>query len=57
MVGRHAPFAITPLMRRIWLLEYQKALETTLSHLPMRLKASFWDYLNTFSTWMVNTSK
>jgi len=53
MVGRHAPFAITAMMRRIWLLEYQKALDTL--EAPQALKESFWDYLNTFSTWMVNT--
>ncbi len=53
MVGRHAPFAITPMMRRIWLLEYQKALEVL--DVDAALKESFWDYLNTFSTWMVNT--
>ena len=55
MVGRHAPFAITPMMRHIWLLEYQKALDVL--DVPQTLKESFWDYLNTFSTWMINTSE
>lgn len=53
MVGRHAPFAITKEARRTWLLEYQKALEVV--DAPAEAKESFWDYLNTFSTWMVNT--
>ncbi len=55
MVGRHAPFAITAMMRRVWLIAYKEALETV--DAPQALKESFWDYLNTFSTWMVNTSE
>lgn len=53
MVGRHAPFKITPMMRRIWLLEYQKALMEVNASAEAIL--SFWNYLNSFSTWMVNT--
>ncbi len=53
MVGRHAPFAITPHARRTWLTTYQEALNTL--DTSDENKESFWDYLNTFSTWMVNT--
>jgi hemoglobin len=53
MVGRHAPFAITPSARRTWLNTYQEALKVL--DTSDENKASFWDYLNTFSTWMVNT--
>jgi len=53
MVGRHAPFAITATARRTWLQTYQKALE--ILDAPESEKESYWDYLNTFSTWMVNT--
>ncbi|HIP46087.1 MAG TPA: globin [Campylobacterales bacterium] len=53
MVGRHAPFAITPNARKTWLLTYQEALKVL--DVSAKEKESFWDYLNTFSTWMVNT--
>ena len=53
MVGRHAPFRITPSARRIWLETYQVALQDTQA--SEAAVSSFWDYLNTFSTWMVNT--
>ena len=53
MVGRHAPFAITPNARKTWLLTYQEALKVL--DAPAKEKESFWNYLNTFSTWMVNT--
>jgi len=53
MVGRHNPFAITPAARKTWLLTYQEALKVL--DAPDNEKESFWDYLNTFSTWMVNT--
>ena len=56
MVGRHAPFAITAMMRRVWLITYKEALEGSIEA-PKELKESFWNYLNTFSTWMVNTPK
>ena len=53
MVGRHAPFAITPDARRVWLTTYQEALNVL--DTSAQNKESFWNYLNTFSTWMVNT--
>ena len=53
MIGRHAPFAITKEARKVWLTTYQEAfkvLDTSDEN-----KETFWNYLNTFSTWMVNT--
>ena len=56
MVGRHAPFAIDAKARERWLelyrpllaeLQEQGVTETSLQ--------SFWNYLNIFSLWMVNT--
>jgi hemoglobin len=53
MVGRHAAFKITPEARLIWLESYIKVLEPL--EMPEDLKQSFWNYLDIFSTWMVNT--
>jgi hemoglobin len=53
MVGRHAPFRITPSARRVWLETYAVALQDV--DASPGAVSSFWDYLNTFSTWMVNT--
>ncbi len=53
MVGRHAPFRITPHARRIWLETYAVALQDV--DASSEAVSSFWDYLDTFSTWMVNT--
>ncbi|MBA1438194.1 MAG: globin [Epsilonproteobacteria bacterium] len=59
MIGRHAPFAITPKAREVWLELYKPVLlalrdkkgvtETSLQ--------SFWNYLNIFSIWMINTNE
>ena len=53
MVGRHAPFRITPSARRVWLETYAEALQDV--DASPEAVSSFWNYLNTFSTWMVNT--
>lgn len=57
MVGRHAPFAIDAKARERWLELYKPLLidlrnnkgitETSLQ--------SFWNYINIFSLWMINT--
>lgn len=53
LVRRHRPFKITAEGRRIWLECYQKLLpELGLSD---ELLFSYWNYLNVFSTWMINT--
>ena len=53
MRRRHDPFEITPEARIIWLECYIEALEKT--NAPDTIKQSYWDYVNTFSTWMINT--
>ncbi len=53
MAGRHAAFRITPEARMIWLESYIKVLEPL--EMPDDLKQSFWNYLDIFSIWMVNT--
>ena len=53
MVGRHQPFKITPEARKIWLESYIIVLSKL--DMPDDLKLSFWNYLDIFSVWMVNT--
>lgn len=53
MAKRHAPFKITPEARIVWLECYIEVLEKL--DAPDNIKQSYWDYLNTFSTWMINT--
>jgi len=55
LVSRHAPFAITPEARIVWLKCYQQVLSTL--DIPEDLIQSFWNYLNVFSSWMVNTKE
>ena len=49
----HAAFKITPEARLIWLESYIKVLEPL--DMPDDLKLSFWNYLDIFSIWMLNT--
>lgn len=53
MAARHSPFAITQEARRIWLESYIMVLGTL--DLSDELKESFWNYLDIFSIWMMNT--
>ncbi|MGB5792212.1 globin [Poseidonibacter sp.] len=53
MAARHAPFAITPEARRIWLESYIIVLSAL--DMPDDLKESLWNYLDIFSIWMMNT--
>ena len=53
MTQRHAPFAITPKAREIWLNCYRQLLPKL--DLPEEIVLSFWNYLNVFSVWMINT--
>lgn len=55
LARRHAPFAITPEARVVWLKCYQEVLSKL--DLPEEVIQSFWSYLQTFSFWMVNTEK
>lgn len=52
LISRH-PFSITPNGRKIWLECYQTAISET--QLTEHLVQSFWNYIEVFSAWMVNT--
>ncbi|MFT5662186.1 MAG: hemoglobin [Sulfurimonas sp.] len=56
MVGRHAPFRITAEARQTW-LELYKPLILALEKdgITTTSLQSFWDYLDVFSSWMINT--
>ncbi len=53
MVRRHAPFRIKPEGRLVWLNCYKRVLVEL--NIPEHLILSFWNYINVFSIWMVNT--
>lgn len=53
MVKRHLPFKITPQARIVWLECYQRVLARL--EIPAEIVQSFWNYLNGFSFWMINT--
>jgi len=53
MADRHAPFSITPEGRVVWLNCYKQALLEL--DIPENLVLSFWNYINVFSNWVVNT--
>ena len=55
LINRHAPFAIDQNARLTWLRCYKEALLE--ANLPEHLLVSFWDYINVFSAWMINTSE
>jgi hemoglobin len=53
LIRRHAPFAITAEGRVVWLECYQKVLRKL--DIDEKLILSFWDYINVFSHWMINS--
>ena len=53
LVKRHAAISITPKARIIWLQCYIEVLSKL--ELPNDVIQSFWNYLNVFSSWMVNS--
>lgn len=53
LVKRHIPFKIDADARIVWLECYKEALLTM--EMPNYLVESYWNYLNVFSTWMINT--
>lgn len=53
LVRRHVPFAINPEARKVWLGIYQELLPEL--GMPDELLLSFWQYLDQFSIWMVNS--
>lgn len=55
MVARHQPFKITPKTRMVWLECYIEVLKKL--DIDEELLKSFWNYLDIFSIWMVNTNE
>lgn len=56
MVGRHAPFRIDEAGRKSWLLCIKPLLEALSDEgITPEYIQSFWDYLDIFSMWLVNT--
>lgn len=50
---RHLPFKITAEGRQVWLNCYSEVLQKL--ELPSEVLNSFWNYLDVFSKWMVNS--
>ncbi len=56
MVGRHAPFRIDEHARKSWLSLYKPLLEALEDEgITPEYIESFWNYLDVFSMWLVNT--
>ncbi|WP_297432140.1 globin [Sulfurimonas sp.] len=56
MVGRHAPFRIDEHSRKVWLELYIPLLEALEEEgINPEYIESFWNYLDIFSMWVVNT--
>ncbi len=56
MVGRHAPFRIDEEGRKVWLSLYIPLLEALVDDgITEEYIQSFWNYLDIFSMWLVNT--
>jgi len=53
MSNSHSPFSITPEGRVVWLNCYKQAIIEL--NIPDELKLSFWNYIDPFSNWIVNT--
>jgi len=53
LASRHLPFSITPEARIVWLNCYEQVLSKL--DIPEDVIQSFWNYLNVFSFWMVNS--
>ena len=57
MRQRHAPFRITPHARLHWLVTFEEALGPIIQEQLSSEEniQSFWDYINVFSLWMINS--
>jgi hemoglobin len=55
LAQRHAAGSITPEARVVWLQCYIQVLSKL--ELPDEIAQSFWNYLNVFSFWMVNSKE
>jgi hemoglobin len=53
MAARHSPFKITQEARQVWLESYIEVLQKL--DMCDELKQSYWNYLDIFSIWMMNT--
>ncbi len=53
MAARHSPFKITPSARKVWLECYREVLNGL--GIEKELIISYWNYLEVFSQWMVNS--
>ncbi|MEE4287520.1 MAG: hypothetical protein V2I31_15315 [Mariniphaga sp.] len=53
MHKRHLPHKITPEAREVWLDCYRQVIQK--QNLPDEVALSFWNYLDVFSKWMVNS--
>ena len=53
LASRHAAFKINQEARLVWLKCYKEVL--TSLNLPEAVAQTFWNYINVFSNWMVNT--
>lgn len=59
MRQRHLPFEIDEEARRVWLECFKETLEDAdvKYHFPKEHIKGFWDFLESFSGWMVNTKR
>ncbi|RXJ86652.1 globin [Arcobacter sp. CECT 8985] len=55
MAARHSPFKINQEARRIWLESYAIVLNEL--DISDDLKQSFWNYIDIFSIWMMNSNE
>lgn len=57
MRKRHAPFPISPNARLHWLVTMEEALQPIIAEKQSSTEniQSFWNYVNVFSQWMINT--
>ncbi|SFV71242.1 Hemoglobin-like protein HbO [hydrothermal vent metagenome] len=57
MRQRHAPFKITPHARLHWLVHFEEALAPIIKEKLSTQEniQSFWNYINIFSQWMINS--
>ena len=53
MFKRHLPHKITPEARKVWLDCYRQAIQQ--QNISDEVALSFWNYLDVFSKWMVNS--
>ena len=55
MKKRHAPFRITPEARLHWLVCFEDALQPLVGTVNEENLQSFWNYIDIFSIWMINS--